>query len=86
MQEQVKYEDVLVKVEVRSPQKILTVSLNEEFQNKVVIGLESWERGINKEIKVTFEDETFTWITCPLESFIYRTYQTIAVDGPAEKK
>lgn len=80
----VKNEDVLVKVEIRSSHKTVIVTLNEEFQNKVVIALEARKQGPDKEIKVIFEDETFTWITCPHDSFIYRTYTCIAVEGPTE--
>ncbi|WP_138751773.1 hypothetical protein [Paenibacillus sinopodophylli] len=76
----VKNEDVLVKVEIRTPHKTVIITLNEEFQNKIVISLEAWNRKPDKEVKVIFEDETFTWITCPQDAFIYRTYTTIAVD------
>ncbi|MGG1638263.1 hypothetical protein [Paenibacillus sp. NRS-1760] len=80
----VKNEDVLVKVEIRSSHKTVIVTLNEEFKNKDVIALEARKQGPDKEIKVIFEDETFTWITCPQDSFIYRTYTSIAVDGAKE--
>lgn len=86
MNEAVEYKDVLVKVEIRSPHKTLIIALNEEFQNKVVIDLYAYKRNDDKEIKVTFEDETYTWITYPKEAFLYRTYTQIAVDGPAETK
>ncbi|SFE42736.1 hypothetical protein SAMN04487969_102466 [Paenibacillus algorifonticola] len=75
--------NILVKVEIRSLHKTMIISLSEEFENKVVIALEAWEFADNKEIKVIFEDETFTWITCPQGAFIYRTYKKIAVDAPA---
>ncbi|URN94528.1 MAG: hypothetical protein NAG76_22370 [Candidatus Pristimantibacillus lignocellulolyticus] len=85
MKKETQYEDLLVKVELRSPHKIMIIAVNEEFQDKVVIALKPVIRDNEKAIKVTFEDETYTWIDCPVESFIYRTYIHIAVDGPTEE-
>lgn len=80
------HKDVLVKVEMRSPHKTLIIALNEKFQDKVVIDLDVWKNHGEKEVKVTFEDESYTWVTCPQDAFIYRTYTQIAEDGPAETK
>lgn len=86
MKKEAETEELLVKVELRSPHKTLIISINEEFQEKVVIALETWvNKGFSREIKVIFEDETFTWVTCPQDAFIYRTYTTIAIDGPPEQ-
>lgn len=85
MAEMVEFNDVLVKVEIRSPHKTVIVAVNEEFGEKFVIELEAWIQQDGKAIKIVFEDESFTWIDCPKEAFIYRTYTQIAVDGPPEQ-
>lgn len=87
----VEHADVLVKVEVRTPHKTVIVAVGEEFGDKVVVELQAViQRGKDKAIKVTYEGdsseyESYTWIDCPQEAFIYRTYTQIAVDGPPEQ-
>ncbi|MCM3632900.1 hypothetical protein [Paenibacillus camelliae] len=87
MNEAVEYEDVLVKLEIRTTEKITVIQINEEFMDKVVISLDiEWHKGKPVLIYVEFEDESAFDLVPGSDAFIYCTYQTVAIDGPAETK